>query len=104
MGRLFVIASAMAVIATTGAAAAEDDSAKTCISSWGEARFGGVGFNHLVHVANRCTASATCAVSTDVEPAPQTVTVPGKETVEVVTHVGSPASQFTPRVSCVMNR
>ena len=99
-----VLLLAAALAALKGAAAAEEDPAKACISSWGEARFGGVGFNHVVHVANRCAASATCMVSTDVEPTPQSVTVAGKETIEVVTHLGSPASQFTPHVSCVMNR
>jgi hypothetical protein len=98
------VLAALAVAAETGVAAADEDPAKACISSWGEARFGGVGFTHVVHVANKCAASATCAVSTNVEPAPQSVTVPGKQAIEVVTHLGSPASQFTPRVSCVMNR
>ncbi len=70
MGRAHLFAC-LAVAAVPGVAVADEDPAKTCISSWGEARFGGVGFNHVVHVANKCAASATCAVSTDVEPTPQ---------------------------------
>jgi hypothetical protein len=41
-------------------------------------------------------------VSTDVVPTPQSVTVPGNKSVEVVTYLDSPASKFTPRVTCEM--
>ncbi len=56
-------------------ARAERPSADSCIRFWGEARFNGVGYNHLVHLANSCAVSAECVVSTDVNPEPQRVEV-----------------------------
>jgi hypothetical protein len=96
----FVAATAFAL--APGFAGAAGDTAKDCISFSGEARFGGVGFTHVVHVTNKCTSNATCAVSTDVVPTPQSVTVPGHKTVDVITYLDSPASKFTPRVACEM--
>ena len=100
--RSMVLAAALALSLAPTAAVADGDAAKACISFWGEARFGGVGYTHVVHVANKCAARAVCAVSTDIVPAPQSVTVPGKQEVEVVTYLGSPTSKFTPRVTCTM--
>jgi hypothetical protein len=74
----------------------------SCIRSWGEARYGAVGYNHIVHVADGCDAPAECVVSTDVNPEPQTVTVPPHAQVDVVTFLGSPARVFVPRVVCTM--
>ena len=99
-----VVAAALAFSIAPSVAAGESDAASACISFWGETRFGGVGFTHVVHVANKCAASAVCAVSTDTEPTPQAVTVGGKQAVEVVTYLESPASKFTPRVTCSMQR
>ena len=100
---LAVVAAVAIGISVLPRAEAADAGVPTdCISFWGEARFGGVGFNHVVHVANKCEESAVCDVSTDVSPAPQTVTVPGGRTVEVVTYLDSPVSKFTPRVTCTM--
>lgn len=83
-------------------AQADGDMQRECISYWGEARFGGVGFNHIVHIANRCETTAVCDVSTDIAPTPRTVTVPGGRTVQVVTYLDSPSSKFTPHVTCAM--
>ncbi len=96
----FAAATTFALAPTFAAAAG--NTAKECISFSGEARFGGVGFTHIVHITDKCAASAVCAVSTDVVPTPQTVTVPGNKSVEVVTYLGSPASKFTPYVTCEM--
>jgi hypothetical protein len=95
-------AVAIGIPVAARAEAADGGAAQDCISFWGEARFGGVGFNHVVHIANKCEESAVCDVSTDVSPAPQTVQVPGGRTVEVVTYLDSPVSKFTPRVTCTM--
>ena len=97
-----VFVAAVALALAPQVAAAAGDTAKDCISFYGEARFGGVGFTHVVHVTNKCAANAVCAVSTDVAPTPQSVTVPGNKSVEVVTYLDSPASKFTPHVTCEM--
>jgi hypothetical protein len=97
-----LLASLVVVALAPRLASAAGDTAKDCIAFSGEARFGGVGFTHIVHITNKCTASAVCAVSTDVVPTPQSVTVPGNKSVEVVTYLDSPASKFTPRVTCEM--
>jgi hypothetical protein len=93
-------ALALAFIALPRAATAQ--SADSCIKYWGEARYGALAYNHLVHVANSCSASADCVVSTDVAPDPQRTVVAAKSEVVVTTFLGSPARTFTPRVKCTM--
>ena len=78
------------------------ESADACVRFWGEVRYGALGYNHLVHIANSCSAEAECVVSTNVSPEPQKVTVEGKSEVVVTTFLGSPARAFTPRVKCTM--
>ncbi len=95
-------AAAVAILAAPRVEAADAGPAGDCISFWGEARFGGVGYDHIVHVTNKCEQSAVCDVSTDVSPAPQTVNVPGGRSVDVVTYLDSPVRKFTPRVTCTM--
>lgn len=73
-----------------------------CIRFEGYARWGADAYNHIVRVENACTRAATCNVSTNVNPQVQVVRVPAGQTVEVVTFIGSPASQFTPNVSCTL--
>jgi hypothetical protein len=92
----------MAFLMVSGVAAAEtsEASAPACIGFWGEARFRGYGYYHIVHVANGCDRAAVCDVSTDVNPTPERVTVPAKQQVEVVTFQGSPAREFVPHVEC----
>ncbi len=93
---LFALA---ALLASTRTAAAD---ANSCIRFWGETRYGALAYNHIVHVANSCEATADCAVSTDVNPQPQEVEVEGGSSVEVMTFMGSPARTFKPRVKCTM--
>jgi hypothetical protein len=71
-----------------------------CVQSWPEARYRGLGYNHIVHVRDVCDARAECTVSTNVNPERQAVTVPGHSEVEVTTFLGSPAREFTPKVDC----
>jgi hypothetical protein len=87
---------------TTLAFASDDNTAEKCIRSSPEARYRGLGYNHIVHVSNVCKVSAECDVSTDVNPQPTHVTVAGGEKVEVSTFLGSPARVFVPNVVCVM--
>jgi hypothetical protein len=72
-----------------------------CITVRAEARYGAAGYNHIVYLTSTCEKAYVCAVSTDVNPQPTTVTVPPKRTVDVVTFLGSPATVFVPKVSCV---
>jgi hypothetical protein len=71
-----------------------------CVSLATEARFVGFAYNHIVHVFNGCSVTETCTVSTNVNPEPQTVTVPSASRAEVLTFRGSPASAFTADVQC----
>lgn len=85
--------------------AGADTSAATlpaCIAVSTEARYVPYGYNHLVYIRNGCSKPATCTVSTDVNPKPQTVEAPANRTVEVVTFMGSPARTFVPRVTCTL--
>jgi hypothetical protein len=71
-----------------------------CIAVRAEARYGAAGYNHIVYLTSSCAKTYVCAVSTDVNPEPTTVTVPPGRTVDVVTFLGSPARVFVPKVSC----
>ena len=84
--------------------AAAEQTPDSCIKYWGEVRFGGMGYNHLVHVANSCSRTADCLVSTDVNPSAQTVEVPANSEVIANTVLDSPARRFTPHVTCAMRK
>lgn len=71
-----------------------------CLDFWAEARYRNYGYDHIVHIANRCAAPAICDVSTNVNPNVQRVMVPPKEEVEVLTFRGSPSREFIPAVEC----
>jgi hypothetical protein len=71
-----------------------------CVIVTTEARFAGLAYNHIVHIANGCSVPMTCTVTTDVNPEAQTVTVPPASRAEVLTFIGSPASAFTANVRC----
>jgi hypothetical protein len=71
-----------------------------CVVARAEARWVAYGYDHIVHLENTCAAAHTCTVATDVNPAPQTVRVPGETAVQVLTFRGSPARVFTPVVAC----
>jgi hypothetical protein len=90
------------VIAASPAAATPPDTAANCIRVAPEARYRGLGYNHIVHLTNVCKSSAECDVSTDVNPDAQHVTVAAGEHIEVTTFMGSPARVFVPKVECKM--
>lgn len=71
-----------------------------CIGVRSEARWVPYGYNHVVVIEDRCPSDASCVVSTDVNPTPQTVTVKAGTSVEVLTFAGSPASRFVAKVDC----
>jgi hypothetical protein len=58
------------------------------------------GYDHLVHLDNQCDESATCEVSTNVNPKVQTVTVAAGKKATVLTFRGSPAYEFEAQVEC----
>ncbi len=71
-----------------------------CVRSWGEARYRGYGYDHVVNVANDCDKPISCQISTDVDPKPQSATIPSGRQVQVITRRGSPSRRFVPRVVC----
>ena len=76
--------------------------AAPCVKSWGEVRARALGYDHFVVLQSSCKKTAVCAVSSDVNPEVQTVTVAAGEKTEVPTFLASPASTFTPKVTCTL--
>src|SRR5262245_21470995 len=74
--------------------------APACLSVSTSARYGAVGYNHVVTLRSACSKTLDCSVTTNVNPTPTSATVKPKETVEVVTFLGSPAYSFTADVRC----
>lgn len=85
-------------LAEVGARRGEQE--PTCVGFWTEVRYRNYGYDHVIHLDNRCELTAFCRVSSDVNPKPADVTVPPTAHVEVLSFRGSPARQFTPRVAC----
>lgn len=71
-----------------------------CVRVEAVARWGADAYNHFVVLRNDCGHRARCQVATDVNPQAQTVELNPGQTLEVITFRGSPASTFTPRVTC----
>jgi len=72
----------------------------SCVEYNAEARYSGVGYDHLVHISNHCERMVACEVSTNVNPEKMRVSVASKATETVLTWRGSPAREFTAAVSC----
>jgi hypothetical protein len=90
------------VLAMSAHAAAEPTPAAKagCVTWTKEARYEGLGFNHYVHFESACKAVMVCSVTTNANPDPTVATVPAGGKASVVTYKGSPASEFTAKVSC----
>lgn len=58
------------------------------------------GYDHLVHVKNRCDHAIRCTVKTDVNKDGVTQQVPAKGDSTFMTWRGSPQSDFTWTISC----
>ena len=103
-----VIVAALVATAAVPEATAEDKPdaggggsvLPACISVATQARYEPYGYNHVVILKSGCSKPAACRVATDVNPAPISVEVAAKATVEVLTFTASPAQVFTPIVSC----
>ena len=72
----------------------------SCVEYRAEARYSGVGYDHLVHISNQCDRAAACEVSTNVNPDKTQVVVASKSTQTVLTWRGSPAREFKATLSC----
>jgi hypothetical protein len=102
---LVLAAGGSSVAAPTdgGAAdAAADAPVPACVKVSTNARNTGLGFNHIVTLANGCEKKAVCTVATDVNPTRQTAEIPPGATTEVMTFLESPASTFVAKVACVL--
>ena len=99
LGVLVMVAGGLALLSTAHAADRSDTSV-ACVSSWGESRYRNLGYDHIVHLKNRCEKSALCRVSTNVNPDPVEGTVAPGEERELLTFRGSPARDFVPKVDC----
>jgi hypothetical protein len=79
-----------------GAAAAADAPQQVgdCASVTAIARFSGIGYTHVVTLTNACQRAVSCEVWTDVDPTPRlTIQAKPGKSAEVVTRIGSPASE-----------
>lgn len=92
--------SAPTTSAPTTSARVAVDPKLSCVEYNAEARYSGVGYDHLVHISNHCERAVTCEVSTNVNPEKTRVAVASKATETVLTWRGSPAREFTAAVSC----
>lgn len=92
LGLLFALALPALVLA--------QNQVPSCVTVRGQARWGAGAYNHIVRVHNGCERSVRCRVATDINPRPTEVTVRAGESAEIITFLGSPAREFTPRVSC----
>ena len=84
----------------SGVAAKSQQKPGGCVDVSSEARYAGVGYDHLVTLKSGCKKAMKCVVRTDVNKEPASVALPqgGEETV--VMWRGSPSRTFTPDVTC----
>ncbi len=73
-----------------------------CVQVTTESRYVPYGYNHIVTIRNGCSRDATCVVSTDVNPKPESVEVPTAKAVEVATFLGAASSVFVAKVTCAL--
>ena len=94
------IVLALGVLASNAPLAADkgkdkDPESLDCYDVGGQARYGALGYKHVVMVRNRCSVTLQCKVWTDVDPKPQlSLTVQPGETGEQICRVNSPARSF----------
>ena len=88
--------------ASDGAMAGLPREVPSCLRVASEARYRGLGYDHVVRITSACDEIARCTVATDVAPKPVEIIVPAQQSVEVVTFLGSPVSAFVPAVECTL--
>lgn len=101
---VFTLVAACAVAGVVGLRArtvlGEPAAPTPCVQYWPVVVYRNLGYDHIVHLFNRCNERAVCLVASDVNPTPVDVSVSGNQHVEVLTMRGSPAREFTPKVDC----
>ena len=96
-------AGALAVAITPASADPPKSAIPACLRVQTTSRWVPYGYNHIVILENGCSKAATCTVSTDVNPQPQTAEVPSQQTVEVLTFMASASSTFVAKVTCTLH-
>jgi hypothetical protein len=79
---------------------AEERTEPPCILARTESPYRNYGYDHIVHLQNRCDAAVRCQVSSDVRSDPIDVGVDPGARVEVVLWRGSPVRLFNAKVDC----
>jgi hypothetical protein len=87
-------------VARSSESLAAEEPRLTCVEYWPEVRSSNYGYDHWVHLWNRCDFPAVCDVASDMNPKPVRVEIAPRDRIEILTTRGSPAREFTPRVSC----
>ena len=106
--RTFLLSLALPSLVLLGLAlpvqsrAQEGSNRPECLRVSKEAPYQGYGYTHIVVLASTGERAVRCEVATDVDPSPTQQRVAAGATERVVTRRGSPASEFTPRVSCTL--
>jgi hypothetical protein len=103
MRRALVVLFALA-FASPLLSRAQDEGSRVpeCLRVSQEAPYRGYGYTHIVVLTSTCERAARCEVATNVDPTPVSTRVAPGATERVVTRQGSPASAFTPRVTCTL--
>lgn len=81
--------------------AAAQNTVPDCVTVRAIVRYGAGAYNHWVRVENGCERRVRCQIATNVNPDPVAATIEPGANTEVMTFMGSPAREFTPRVTCV---
>lgn len=96
--RSFVVALFVLAMAAPEAPSRADDDAdslKNCYNVRGEARYGALGYNHVVIITNRCDMTLKCEAWTDVDPSPRIpLSVGPNASAETTCRINSPARGF----------
>ena len=82
-------------------AAAQPSARSSCVvRAWPDARYRGVGYDHIVHLANGCGFPVHCTVTTSANPRSLGAHLPAGGSRELVTYRNSPSRSFGIKVSC----
>lgn len=79
------------------------DDTPECVHWRTQTRYSAYGYDHIVHIQNRCDAVAECLVWTNVHPDRIRVAVAADTDIDVLTYRGSPAREFTAHVECELD-
>lgn len=96
---LTVLGAALGGMALASSASAQNQ-VPDCVTVRAIVRYGAGAYNHWVRVENGCERRVRCQIATNVNPDPIAATIDPGQNREVMTFMGSPAREFTPRVTC----